>query len=73
MGGATNGTVILKDVDTNGTARVTIDVPGITTSGTTFAGYVPFPDDGLSFDTACFAVLTTAAACTIFYENRKSA
>lgn len=72
MGGATNGTVILKNGGSSGTTVVTIDVPGITTSGTTHGSFIPIPGDGLWFTTDCYATLTTAAACTVFFSPEKA-
>lgn len=69
MGGATNGTVVLKDGGSSGVAKLTLNVPGITTSGTTFGGYCKIPGDGIIFNTDVYGTLTTAAGCTVFYET----
>jgi hypothetical protein len=72
MGGATNGTVILKNGGASGTTVLTLDVPGITTSGTTHASFLPIPGDGLWFTTDCYAALTTVAGCTVLFSPEKA-
>lgn len=77
MGGATNGTVTLTDpitpTGTGGTTRAVFDVPGITTTGTTFAGFIPIGGDdageGLQFQTGCAVALSVAAGATLVFRQ----
>lgn len=75
LGGATNGTVTLTDpatpTGTGGTTVAVFGVPGITTSGTTFAGFIPIPSDGgnggLAFATGCAVALSVATEATLLF------
>ncbi len=69
VGGATAGTLVFNDGGSGGTAKLTINTPGITTSGTTGAAYVPIPEDGFLFQTDCYCVITTTAFMTAFFVD----
>lgn len=68
VGAATAGSVILKNGGSGGTTKLTINTPPITTSGTTFAIYIPIPGDGLWFTTDCYATITTAASVEVLFS-----
>lgn len=73
IGGATGGSVTLTDSATTGGLTIAVfDIPGITTTGTTFAGMIPIPpldtDNGLQFQNGCAVVLSVATAATVIYR-----
>jgi hypothetical protein len=59
----TAGTVVLKDGGASGTTLLTINTPAAVG-----AHYIDIPGGGIEFATDMYAVLTTADACTAFYQ-----
>lgn len=61
LGGATAGTIVLRDGGAGGTIRLTND-----TSAGTLADGVDIPGDGILFTTDVHATLTTVTAITVY-------
>ena len=59
----TAGTVVLKDGGASGTTLLTINTPAAVGGQ-----YIEIPGGGMEFTTDMYAVLTTADACTAFYQ-----
>lgn len=61
VGGATAGTVVLQDGN-GGTTLLTIDVPANAPGSNVF-----IPGEGILHQNSIYAVITNAAAATVFY------
>lgn len=70
VGGATAGSLVFKDGGSSGTTVMTINTPGITTSGTTGSGFIPI-DEGVLFKTDCYCAVTTTAFTTLLWEGAR--
>lgn len=62
--GATDGSVILKDGGSSGTAKLTIE---FTASDPGF--HIEIPGGGMLFGTDCYATLTNVDSTTVIYET----
>jgi hypothetical protein len=62
IGGASAGTIVLKDGGSSGTTIATIDTP----VGTGTFGYIKLNGLGLKFNTNIYCTLTNTAAVTFF-------
>lgn len=70
VGGATAGTLVFKDGGSGGTARLTINTPGITASGNTPADYIDLSGaGGIEFLTDMYVAVTTTAFLTAIYRQ----
>lgn len=65
VGGATAGSVILKDGGGSGTVKATFQVPAAAEWG----GFIPFPGGGLQFNTDAHATISVAVGVTLIYDN----
>lgn len=63
VGGASAGSVVLKDGGSGGTVKVTIPTPASAAA----AGFVPIPGGGINFGTDVYCTLTQATGCTVVY------
>lgn len=64
VGGASAGTIVLKNNGTGGTAQVTINTPATAT----FAEYISF-GEGMLFATDCYCTITNTAFVTVFWDG----
>lgn len=63
VGGASAGTIVLKDGGGSGTTKVTVNTPASAAS----SGLIPLAD-GISFGTDVHATITNAAAVLVVYR-----
>jgi len=58
----TSPTLVLKNVDTNGVTKLTLNFANDTDDN------IYIPDEGLLFTGGCFAVLTNVTSATVFFN-----